>query len=147
MSENYQCFLSLKNLFMKDREREAETHRQREKPAPCKEPDVGLDPRTPQSRPGPKAGSKLLSHPGIPQCFLWRGCVWHKKFHHGHQSMPMPLTAWRYIAIQSSSTLDSGSSFQKSVAHKIRISSRVIIDFWWVDCILNLNVWVHFFFF
>ena len=27
-------------------ERERETHRQREKPAPCREPDVGLDPRT-----------------------------------------------------------------------------------------------------
>ena len=25
-----------------------------------------LDPRTPGSRPGPKAGAKLLSHPGIP---------------------------------------------------------------------------------
>ena len=28
--------------------------------------DVGLDPRTPGSRPGPKAGAKPLSHPGIP---------------------------------------------------------------------------------
>ena len=29
-------------------------------------PDVGLDPGTPGSRPGPKAGAKPLSHPGIP---------------------------------------------------------------------------------
>ena len=27
----------------------------------------GLDPGTPGSRPGPKAGAKLLSHPGIPE--------------------------------------------------------------------------------
>ena len=40
--------------------------RQREKQAPCKEPDVGLDPRTPGSHLGSKAGAKPLSHPGIP---------------------------------------------------------------------------------
>ena len=27
---------------------------------------LGLDPGTPESCPGPKAGAKLLSHPGIP---------------------------------------------------------------------------------
>ena len=31
-----------------------------------REPDVGLDPRFPGSRPGPKAGAKPLRHPGIP---------------------------------------------------------------------------------
>ena len=50
-----------------ERERERQRHRQREKQAPCKEPDVGLDPRTPASHPGPKAGTKPLSHPGIPR--------------------------------------------------------------------------------
>ena len=30
------------------------------------EPDLGLHPRTPGSRPGLKAGAKLLNHPGIP---------------------------------------------------------------------------------
>ena len=34
--------------------------------AACREPDVGLDPGTPGSHPGLKAGAKLLSHPGIP---------------------------------------------------------------------------------
>ena len=37
-----------------------------EKQAPCWEPDTGLDPGTPGSCPGPKAGAKPLSHPGIP---------------------------------------------------------------------------------
>ena len=49
------------------RERERQGNRQREKQAPCREPDVGLDPRTPGSRPGPKAGAQLLSHLGIPK--------------------------------------------------------------------------------
>ena len=31
---------------MRDTERERQRHRQREKQAPCREPDVGLDPRT-----------------------------------------------------------------------------------------------------
>ena len=53
---------------MRDTERERERGRDtgREKQAPCREPDVGLDPRTPGSCPGPKAGAKPLSHPGIP---------------------------------------------------------------------------------
>ena len=41
--------------------------RQREKQTPCREPDVGLDPRSPGSHPGLKAGAKLLSHPGVPR--------------------------------------------------------------------------------
>ena len=51
---------------MIERERERQRHRRREKQAPCREPDVGLNPGTPGSRPGPKAGAKPLSHPGIP---------------------------------------------------------------------------------
>ncbi|CAK7314218.1 hypothetical protein VULLAG_LOCUS18148 [Vulpes lagopus] len=31
-----------------------------------REPDVGFDPGSPGSRPGPKAGAKPLCHPGIP---------------------------------------------------------------------------------
>ena len=40
-------------------------HRQREKQAPCEEPDVGLDPRT--SRPELKSDAQPLSHPGAPK--------------------------------------------------------------------------------
>ena len=32
-----------------------------------REPDVGFDPGSPGSRPGPKAGAKPLRHPGIPR--------------------------------------------------------------------------------
>ena len=51
---------------MRDTQRERQRHRQREKQAPCREPDVGLDPRTPGSRPEPKADAQPLSHPGVP---------------------------------------------------------------------------------
>ena len=51
---------------MRDTEREAERHRQRKKQAPCGEPDVGLDRRTPGSRPEPKVDAQPLSHPGAP---------------------------------------------------------------------------------
>ena len=50
----------------RERERERQRHRQREKQAPCREPDAGLDPKTPRSCPGPKAGTQPISHPGIP---------------------------------------------------------------------------------
>ena len=50
---------------MRDRERQG--HRQREeKQAPCREPDVGLNPGNPGSRPEPKADAKPPSHPGVP---------------------------------------------------------------------------------
>ena len=37
------------------KEAETQRHRQREKQAPCREPDMGLDPRSPGSHPGLKA--------------------------------------------------------------------------------------------
>ena len=52
---------------MRDTNRERQRHRQREKQAPCREPDVGLDPRTLGSYPGLKADAQpLLSHLGVP---------------------------------------------------------------------------------
>ena len=42
-------------LFIHERHRERQRYRQREKQAPCREPDVGLDPWSPGSRPGLKA--------------------------------------------------------------------------------------------
>ena len=39
-----------------ERERgERQRHRQREKQTPCREPDMGFDPGSPGSGPGPKA--------------------------------------------------------------------------------------------
>ena len=50
---------------MRHTEREAETQAE-EKQAPCRKPDVGLDPGTPGSRPGLKSGARPRSHPGTP---------------------------------------------------------------------------------
>ena len=50
----------------REREREAETQAEREAGSLHREPDVGFDPGSPGSRPGPKAGAKPLRHPGIP---------------------------------------------------------------------------------
>ena len=38
----------------RERERERQRHRKREKQAPCREPEVGLDPGSPGSCPGLK---------------------------------------------------------------------------------------------
>ena len=57
-------------LFMivtqREREREAETQAEGEAGSMHREPDVGFDPGSPGSCPGPKAGAKPLRHPGIP---------------------------------------------------------------------------------
>ena len=52
---------------MRDTQRERQKPRQREKLTPCKEPDVGLDPRIPGSQPEPKVDVQPLSHPGLPK--------------------------------------------------------------------------------
>ena len=46
----------------RERERERQRRRQREKQAPCREPDMGLDPWTPGSCSEPKAETQ----PGVP---------------------------------------------------------------------------------
>ena len=38
----------------------------REKQAPCREPDVGFNPGTPESCLGPKVDAQPLSHPDVP---------------------------------------------------------------------------------
>ena len=51
----------------REREREAETQAEGEAGSMHRDPDVGFDPGSPGSRPGPKAGAKPLRHPGVPQ--------------------------------------------------------------------------------
>ena len=60
-------------LFFYKRHRKRQRHKQREKQAPCREPDVGLDPKTPGLYPEPKADTQPLSHPGVLQSFLFLG--------------------------------------------------------------------------
>ncbi|XP_022265759.2 centrosomal protein of 44 kDa isoform X1 [Canis lupus baileyi] len=60
-------YCGLKENSEIQREREAETQAEGEAGSMHREPDVGFDPGSPGSRPGPKAGAKLLRHPGIPR--------------------------------------------------------------------------------
>ena len=53
-------------MIVTQREREAETQAVGEAGSMHQEPNVGLNPGSPGSRPGPKAGAKPLRHPGIP---------------------------------------------------------------------------------
>ena len=53
-------------MIVTEREREAETQAEGEAGSMHWEPDVGFDPGSSGSRPGPKAGAKPLRHPGIP---------------------------------------------------------------------------------
>lgn len=61
MREFLKVLLFKRFMYSREIHREVET-RQREKQAPCKEPDVGLDPETPESHPEPKADTQPLSH-------------------------------------------------------------------------------------
>uniref|UniRef100_A0A8C0Q481 Myelin regulatory factor n=1 Tax=Canis lupus familiaris TaxID=9615 RepID=A0A8C0Q481_CANLF len=53
-------------IYLFTRDTETGRHRQREKQALHGEPDVGLNPRAPGSRPEPKAHAQPLSPPGVP---------------------------------------------------------------------------------
>ena len=52
-------FFKILFIHEKQRERERQRHRRREKQASFREPNAGLDPRTPGSHPEPK---KTLNH-------------------------------------------------------------------------------------
>ena len=58
-------------MFTRDTERK-QRHREREKQATPREPNVGLDPRTLGSHPEPKTDAHRLSQPGVPPGQLLR---------------------------------------------------------------------------
>ena len=54
-------------IHSQETHRERQRHRQREeKQTPCREPDAGLNLRTPGSCSEPKADAQPLGHPGVP---------------------------------------------------------------------------------
>ena len=55
--------LFLRFIYSRETQR-GQRHRKREKQAPCRESDAGLDPRNLGSQPEPKA--EPLSYPGVP---------------------------------------------------------------------------------
>ena len=63
------CFLRF-YLFIHETLRKRQRHRQKEKQAPRRDPNAGLDPRTPGPGTEPKAEAQPPSHPGTP----WEPC-------------------------------------------------------------------------
>ena len=63
---NFFLFFIYDRHTVREREREAETQAEGEAGSMHREPDVGLDPGSLGSYPGPKADAQPLSHPGIP---------------------------------------------------------------------------------
>ena len=51
----FSLFKKILFIYSWETHRERQRYRQREKQAPCGEPDAGLDPGTPGSQPEPKA--------------------------------------------------------------------------------------------
>ena len=60
-------------MIVTQREREAETQAEGDAGSMHQEPNMGFDPGSLGSRPGPKAGAKLLRHPGIPKELFLNG--------------------------------------------------------------------------
>ena len=58
-------------IYSWETQKERRRHREREKQAPCREPNVGLDPGSPGSCPGLKAGAQPLMHPGCLNIFTF----------------------------------------------------------------------------
>ena len=71
----FSFFLIFLNVYLFEREIEIAAEIVRESTGRVeagsmhRETDVGFDPGSPGSRPEPKAGAKLLRHPGIPSLF------------------------------------------------------------------------------
>ena len=66
-----EIFFKILFIYSLETHRERQRHRQREKQAPCREPDVGLDPRTPGSLPETKAGALTAEPPRVPGIFFY----------------------------------------------------------------------------
>ena len=58
---------------MRDTQREGKRYRQREKQAPCWDPEAELNLRTLGSRLEPKADAQPLSNPGAPGGRVYKG--------------------------------------------------------------------------
>ena len=72
------------------------------------EPDVGFDPGSPGSCPGPKAGAKPLRHPGIPSkailkgnnissTFIYFSSVLALKFNSAYKYICMYILVWKSL--------------------------------------------------
>ena len=81
--------LKILYIYSWETQRGAETQAEGEA-GPCREPDVGLDPRTPGSCPEQKANSQPLSHPGALLCAILTILFTQKVFTNANVTRPIP---------------------------------------------------------
>ena len=105
-------------LFMivtqRERERETETQAEGEAGSMHREPDVGFDPGSPGSRPGPKAGAKPLRHPGIPTCHVLMLLQKQTKHTHTHTHTHTHIYLFIYLFIYFLFIPDSRRTTQRT---------------------------------
>ena len=64
-----------------------------------REPDVGFDPVSPGSRPGPKAGTKPLCHRGIPDIYNLKCPLFGTSKYKSPLMVPFSLGTWVVLAL------------------------------------------------
>ena len=79
-----------------------------------REPDVGFDPGSPGSRPGPKAGAKPLRHPGIPEIGNFQ------RRNAGKQSVRLDIQSKGCLPFDSSFVTSYCVTMQRICKNKIR---------------------------
>ena len=108
-------FLSF--IYSWETQREKQRHREREKQAPCRKPDVGLDPRTPRSCPEPKAELKR-----------WATQVSHEK---------QNLKKSKNLISQSTQHINPSQVWPSIITYSTFASSNPITVFCWIARTLN----------
>ena len=103
----------------REREREAETQAEGEAGSMHREPNVGLDPGSPGSHPGPKAGAKPLHHPGIPHQSLSKVSISSPSFKDPILVFQAYLLPFHPLYTKASSYWDTGFSLSLEFAHQL----------------------------
>ena len=105
-----------------------------------REPDMGFDPRSPGSRPEPKAGAKPLRHPGIPVCwfsFLPRCLFIRPLDKHLMKQDFLPGAVNSYVLPSRSSCTEEENSSAKKVVSATEERFRCIFFFFLRDKVLR----------
>ena len=96
---------------MRDTKRERQRHRQREKQVPCRNPNVGLNPITPGSRPELEVDAQPLTYPGaLSISYFWCYYKWYFKFNFWFFHATVLKCDWFLYILEYAILLNSFSS-------------------------------------
>ena len=153
-------FIFLDVIYSWETQREKQRHRQREKQDPHRERNAGLDPRTLESQPEPKADAQPLSHPGAPELVVltsaslkqwpFAKCPWAQAQYFAFPSSSSPIwnsvPAFLYSIPQQQSSYKANDwldiNFQPSKALSPRaapgtmMAAKVFIQHWYSISVL-----------